>query len=163
MNPEDLDPGQFRLLESLTREDLAALVPMLEARKLARGRWLFREGGESDGLFLVRSGEVELSAERTGTAGTVEAGAALGELSLVSVGTRELGAKTAAPCELWCLPRGQWHRLVEDHPRTACRLLEAILRETAATLREALDGLADEDFARGGLGASEAGENSSLH
>ncbi len=46
---------------------------------------------------------------------------------------------TLEPCELWRLSRDLWHRLVEDHPRVACRLLEAILVETAANLRDTLD------------------------
>ena len=163
MTPEDIDPSQFRLLESLRREDIDALIPRLEARKLARGRWVFREGGEADGLLLIQSGRVEISADRTGASGVLEAGASLGALSLVTVGPREVAARTLEPCELWCLPRSQWHRLIEDHPRTGCRLLEAILAETATTLREALDRVADAEFERGGLAEPGAGSAEPLH
>lgn len=163
MTPEDIDPSQFRLLESLRREDLDVLLPRLEPRKLARGRWVFREGGEADGLVLIQSGRVEISADRTGATGVLEAGASLGALSLVSVGPREVAARTLEPCELWSLPRGQWHRLIEDHPRTGCRLLEAILAETAAMLREALDSVADAEFEGGCLAAQESGSSEPLH
>ena len=139
MSPDDLDPKLFPLLDGLREADLEVLFDVLEPRKLARGRKVFREGSEADGLVLLSSGRIEITAGRTGESFVLEPGAALGGLSLVAVGPRELTASTLEPCELWRLPRDHWHRLVEDHPRAACRLLEAILAEAATTLRESLD------------------------
>ena len=141
MKVEDVDPGRFPLLAALSPEELEPLLPLLEPRKLARGRWVCREGAEADGLLLLQSGRVEVSTDRARGAAVFEAGAAIGGLSLITVGPRELAARTLEACELWVLSRSQWHRLAEDHPRTAFRLLEAIAQELAASLREALDGL----------------------
>jgi CRP-like cAMP-binding protein len=148
VSPDDLDPKQFRLLAELRETDLEVLFELLEPRRLARGRKLFREGSEADGLVLLASGRIEICGERAPTPFVLEPGAVLGELSLVTVGPRELTASTVEPCEIWRLPRDHWRRLVDDHPRTACRLLEAILAETAATIREALDRMADGADAR---------------
>ena len=38
MTPEDIDPSQFRLLESLRREDLDVLLSRAEAHAIARRR-----------------------------------------------------------------------------------------------------------------------------
>jgi CRP-like cAMP-binding protein len=139
VSPDDLDPKLFPLLGELREADLEVLFDLLEPRKLARGRKVFREGSEADGLVLLAEGRIEISSARGDETFVLEPGAVLGGLSLVSVGPRELTASTLEPCELWRLPRDHWRRLVDDHPRTACRLLEAILAETATTVREALD------------------------
>jgi len=139
MNPDDLDPKAFPLLAELRENDLDVVFDLLEPRELAMGRKVFREGSEADGLVLLASGSIELAGNRASESFAVGPGATLGGLSLVSVGPRELTATTLEPCELWRLPRQSWRRLVDDHPRTACRLLEAILCDAAAQLREALD------------------------
>ena len=144
MSPDDLDPKQFELLAELREADLEVLFDLLEPRKLARGRKVFREGSEADGLVLLASGRIEISSGRGGPAFVLEPGAILGTLSLVTCGPRELTASTIEPCEIWRLPRDQWRRLVDDHPRTACRLLESIIEDTAATLREVLDHVPDD-------------------
>jgi len=40
------------------------------------------------------------------------------------------------------LSRNAYRRLVEDYPRTACRLTEAIARDLSSLLREALEPVA---------------------
>lgn len=142
MSPDDLDPKAFALLADLREADLELLLDLLEPRQLARGRKVFREGSEADGLVLLAEGRIEISASRAAERFVLEPGAVLGGLSLVNVGPRELTATTLEPCAIWRLPRDHWRRLTDDHPRTACRLLEALLADTAATLRETLDRLA---------------------
>ena len=58
MNPDDLDPKQFPLLAGLREADLEVLFDTLEPRKLGRGRKVFREGSEADGLVLLSSGRI---------------------------------------------------------------------------------------------------------
>jgi CRP-like cAMP-binding protein len=138
VTPDELDPKQFPLLGELREDDLEVLYDLLEPSKLARGRKVFHEGSEADGLVLLARGRIEISTKRTRNKFVLEPGAVLGGLSLVAVGVRELTANTLEPCEVWRLRREHWRRLVDDHPRTACRLMEAILTETATNLREAL-------------------------
>jgi len=141
VSPDDLDPKEFGLLSELRETDLEVLFDLLEPRKLARGRKVFREGSEADGLVLLAEGQIEISGNRSDERFVLGRGAVLGGLSLVTIGPRELTATTLEPCMLWRLPRDHWRRLTDDHPRTACRLLEAILNETATHLRETLDAL----------------------
>ena len=65
-------------------------------------------------------------------------------MALMVVGPRELVAKTLEPCEIWSFQRESYRRLVDDYPRTACRLCEAIVAELAGNVRDALDGFSDE-------------------
>ena len=137
------DPKAFELLSGFSEADVEALVEQLEPQKLSKGRKLFREGSESEGLVFVAGGEIELSSKRTGETARFGAGTVLGGLALANVGLREMTVATIEPCEIWRLPPEQWRRLVDDAPRSACRLLEAILAETGALVRAALDPLSE--------------------
>jgi len=131
------DAKAFALLSEMREEDARALAELVEFKKLARGRKLFREGGEAEGLVLLASGRLELTSKR-GEKAEIGPGSALGGLSLVVIGPRETTARTLEPCGLWTLQREDFLRLADDHPRTACRLCEAILQEVGSALREQL-------------------------
>ncbi len=132
----------FPLLAEFTDEDREVLVEFLEERSVALGRRLFSEDSEAEGLLLLASGEVRVESRRTGAAESMGAGSALGALSLVSLGPHEATAFAVTPCQVLLLPRTSWRRFVEDYPRTACRLAEAVLSEFAGLLRQGLDKLA---------------------
>lgn len=129
------------LLQDLSDEDRDALWEELERTDLAAGRAVFEEGAEADGLVLVLEGEVRLETRERGALGELGAGSALGALSLVVAGRREVTAIAATACALGHLSRGGFRRIAADAPQLACRLQEAILRELAANLREALPAL----------------------
>jgi len=133
---------RFALLVDFCDEDREELFSLLEEKTLVAGRSLFREGSEAESLVLLRSGTVQLKSARAGDLGRAGEGTALGALSLVCVGPREATAIAETPCELLLLPRTSFRRLVEDAPRTACRLAEAILRDLATLVRPGLDRLA---------------------
>jgi len=106
---------------------------------LLADRTLFREGEESNGLALLVDGTVRLESRRTGPQAKVRGGTAIGALSLVEMGPRESSALTETPCEFLWLRRSEFRRLVDDSPRTACRLLEAIAGEFAGRVRRELN------------------------
>ena len=140
MNVSDLKT--FNLLREFDDHDRASLAELLEETSVAAGRRIFSEGNESDGLVFVTSGTVKLANSRTDTFEMLEGGCSLGALSLISVGPREASAFAETPCEVLSLPRNAYRRLAEDYPRTACRLLEAILEELTGSVRLGLDKLA---------------------
>jgi CRP-like cAMP-binding protein len=136
------DLKRFALLEEFNDEDREALFELLEPKTLNKGRSIFREGTEADGLVLVVSGTVIVTGKRCPNTATVGPGAALGGLSLFVMGPREATAKVAKRCELLQLPRTSYRRLVEDAPGTACRLTEAIAKQLTICTRDALDAVA---------------------
>ena len=139
MSPADLK--RFSLLAELSAEDRDALFELLEAQVIRRGRSIFRETAESDGLVFIVSGAVRLSSSRREDLGVIGEGEVLGGVALLSMGQREATAKAEQDCEILSLPRTAYRRLVEDHPRTACRLTEAVAADLASLLRESLDAL----------------------
>jgi CRP-like cAMP-binding protein len=136
------DLKRFALLGELSEDDREALFDLLEPQTFRKGRSIFRETAEADGLVLIVRGEVSLATRRDVELGTLGEGAILGGASLFSVGQREVTVKAAGECEVLLLPRTAYRRLVDDYPRTACRLTEAVAAEIAGMLREALDLLA---------------------
>jgi CRP-like cAMP-binding protein len=138
----ETDLKRFRLLSELTDLDREAVAELLEPLELAPGRQCFREGQESEGLILVDRGELRLESRRRGALGSSGEGSAIGGLSLLALGPRELTATAAAPTRVLQLSRSAFLRLCEDHPRAALRLAQAIVAEFAGAVREELDRIA---------------------
>lgn len=140
MSGRDLEV--FGFLCELTKGERDELDELLERRTAREGEIIFREGDEADGLVLILSGSVRLEAERCDTAEQLADGDHLGALSLVVVGARESTATADRECDLLLLDRMAFRRLVDDAPRAACRLAEAVIGELAGLLRRDLDQLA---------------------
>jgi len=133
---------RFAILSSLVEEDRSALDELIEEIELEAGEPLFQEGQESEGLVLVERGALRLQSRRVEQAGTIGAGGDLGALSLIALGVREVTAVASEPTRVLILTRSSFLRLADDAPRVAARLLEAVLADTAAALRQGLDRLA---------------------
>ena len=140
MDPSDLK--RFKLLAELDDSDRDALHELLEVQTVRKGRSIYRETGEADGVVLILSGSVVLKSRRTDENAVVGEGEVLGTASLLAMGARECTAKSQTDCQIALLSRNAYRRLVEDYPRTACRLTEAIARDLSSLLREALEPLA---------------------
>lgn len=135
------DLKAFPLLAEFNDEDREALFELLEPRSVAQGRRIFSEGAEADGLVLLVSGTARLESKRGIEPELLPSGNALGAVSLVSMGPREVTAYAEEACQMLLFPRTSWRRLVDDHPRTACRLAEAMLLDLAGLVRLGLDRL----------------------
>ncbi len=135
------DLRTFSLLAELDQEERAAIALELEVLEFDSGARLFSEGDEADSLLLVAKGVVRLRSARSGHTEEFRAGSALGPLSLVADHRREATAETASRTRVLVLRRSGYERLIEEAPRAACRLLEAMLRENAELVRDAFERL----------------------
>jgi CRP-like cAMP-binding protein len=133
-----LDLKRFTLLSELEEEEREAVAEELEEIALEPGRVVFDEGEQGEGLLFVAEGEVRVTSSRAPSAAVFGVGASLGAFSLVASGTRETRVETASHARLLVLRRSSFRRFADAEPRAACRLLEAILRETARLGREAI-------------------------
>jgi CRP-like cAMP-binding protein len=138
----ETDLKRFPLFSDLTDSDREAVAELLEPIELAQGRQCFREGQEADGLLLIDRGELRLESQRSGELGSSGEGTAIGGLSLLVLGPRELTAIAVAPTRVLQLSRIAFLRLSEDHPRTGLRLAQAIVEEFAGAVREDLGRMA---------------------
>lgn len=144
MSPDALK--RYALFAQLTDEEREFVVTLLEERKLGDGKSAFREGSESDGLILLDSGRLKLRSQRSpGVIGTLQAPDHLGAASLFTVGKREVTALADGACSVWVLSRSALSRLVDDCPRAAFRLAEAVAAELAGLARQGLPTLVENE------------------
>ena len=137
----DYELKRFKLLADLAGDELETVEELIESRQFAAGDQLFREGQESDGLLLLHEGRLGVESSRWGKLDDVEPGAVVGALALVVVGPREVTAVALEPSCVLLLSRTAFHRLADDAPRAAARVLESLLRDLAGALRGGLDHL----------------------
>jgi len=126
--------ARCRVLADLTREQLGALVPLVEVRDLSAGSSLFREGDEADEVLLIAEGSVRLERGRVAF-GVVGSGEVLGGVSLASVGRRGCDAIAEEGARVLALTRSAYMQLRADHPFVALALHEGLLRELASHVR----------------------------
>ena len=145
MSPDALK--RHALFAELNDEEREVVASLLDERKLVEGKSAFREGSESEGLVLLESGRLKLRSQRSpGVLGTLQAPQHLGAASLFALGKREVTALADGPCTIWILSRSALSRLVDDCPRAAFRLAEAVAAELAGLARQSLDTLAKSDL-----------------
>ncbi len=142
----DLDLKRFSLLAEFDDEDREVVEEHLERKEVQHDVRIFTEGDEADGLILVAQGAVRVGSYKHGYVGTLGPGGVLGALSIVVVGPRVVTAIATSRCQLLLLRRTAFRRLMEDSPRTASRLLEAILCDFSGAVRDGLERLAPGRF-----------------
>lgn len=116
------------LFDQTDPEILAQLVPHLRKLTLRPGEVLFRQGDESDAMFIIVSGELLVSlclpdgSEKQ--LGTIGAGQAVGEMQVLTGGRRTAMVTSPAGSELVRLPRAAFSMLRERAPAVIQSLVE---------------------------------------
>jgi len=132
--------SKFPLLSALGDLERDVVADSIEVEEVAAGTLLFREGDPANGALFIAEGRIRVhSADLAGEA-EVGAGDTLGTLSIVDVGPRLATAETLSRTRLYRLRRSAFSNLMASEPGIACRLLEGIVRESAAALREEMRG-----------------------
>ena len=133
---------RYSLFSELNDEEREVVASLLVERKLSDGKSAFREGSESDGLVLLESGRLTLRSGRTRSlVGSLEAPDHLGAASLFALGKREVTALAEGACVIFVLSRSALSRLLDDSPRAAFRLAEAVAAELAGLARQSAESL----------------------
>lgn len=131
--------GRIALFADLGAGELELLAAAGEEQVLKGGEILCLEGSEADGAILLVDGTLDCTREGETDLPRIEAPAALGLASLARAGNREATLKAAGPARVLLLTRTGFHRFSQDAPAAAVRLLEAVVRDLATTLRGSLD------------------------
>ncbi|MCX7962176.1 MAG: cyclic nucleotide-binding domain-containing protein [Burkholderiales bacterium] len=132
------------LCRRLAPQELEALAAIAERLDLPAGGRLFDEGDAGDGLYLLLSGEVEVSKRtRTGARplARLGAGSVLGEISLLTAEPRSASVRAVAPTVALRLPAARFAALLAAGSEGALKIVAAIaevlarrLAATSATL-----------------------------
>ena len=134
--------AEVPLFNLLDDEERAALAAHLDVVKFPAGHVIFNYGEPGDAIYVVRSGEAELSFKNdTGEKIVLEnavAGDFFGELSFLDSGSRSATVLVTQDMEALLMDRGDLDVFLRKHPAAALDLLTALgkrLRRTSEMLR----------------------------
>jgi len=115
---------QVPLFADLLKEQRARVLAASTVERVPAGGWLFREGDPGDALFVVRTGRLEV-VQNDVVIRVLGAGAALGELALLTGGERSASVRARRETEVLKLGRDDFAALLED-PAFAVALTRAL-------------------------------------
>ncbi len=118
----------------LTSEDVVAIADSLETRTSKDGQVIFRAGAPVDGVWIVRSGQVELSLGRgndKAVVGILRAGDVDGDIQLLLAMPHTYTARALGPCTALFLSGAQFEQLLAQRPAIARRWLSSIAERLA--------------------------------
>jgi CRP-like cAMP-binding protein len=123
-------------LAVLGREALRILAISAENRYVHDGVSLFKQGEDADAAYVVQEGSFELSIPGATQPTTVNAGALIGELALITETQRTTTATAREPSTVIRIPRSVFLKMLEADPAAARRLRNSIASRVNDTARE---------------------------
>jgi CRP-like cAMP-binding protein len=124
------------LFSDVTDETLWAVAERLLLRHLPAGEFIFAKGDPGDALYLVDSGQVEITSDgksEHSVLARLTADEFFGEAALLTGKPRATAAKAATHTNLWVLYRSDFDDLVNRHP-TISLALSRVLSERLAEM-----------------------------
>lgn len=123
-------------LHELDEADAQVVVSYMWAIGYKVGSTVLR-AGDSDHtgfMLLLLSGEVSVETD-TAVLSVLGAGHVIGEMSVLDGAARATDCVVLSPIEAGALTREALHRLIDDHPAVAAKLMLAIAQRMAERLR----------------------------
>src|SRR5262245_3371705 len=124
------------LFKPLPDAEKAVLRETAEARNFPAGQEIFKEGDPGDGVYVVRSGKVTISARMSGgerrVFSEVNSGDFFGEMAVLDQLPRSATATAAEAVELYFIPRQHMVTLLTR----STGLSMALLQEISQRMRE---------------------------
>ena len=125
-----------KLFHALGGAELEGLEKTVEVRRAAAGSVLFTEGDPGDGLYVVESGIIEISAmigaQERRPLGRILAGDFFGEMAVLDDEPRSASAVAATDAVVWFIPRHQILAALDNSPKLAVNLV----REFSLRMRD---------------------------
>jgi uncharacterized membrane protein len=137
--------AEVPLFALLDDQERAVLAERVEVRRFDKGSSIFKRGDPGDALFIVKTGEVEISVlTDSGDKLVLEhakEGSFFGEVSLLDGGARTASALATDDTVTLVVDRGDLEEFLRIRPAAAMDILAAFgrrLRESATLLRRAV-------------------------
>lgn len=115
------------LFENLTGEELVRLQDVTDLENYQQGEVIFSEGDPGSGLYVVKSGRVEISAFLNGkdrkTLAHFQEGEFFGEMAVLDSEPRSATVTAVENTELYFIPRDQLLEMLEKSPRMVIGLM----------------------------------------
>ena len=121
----------IEFFQDIDNDTLNKLEQQMTRLALPAGRALFNEGDDSESLYVVVSGSLEIrnkDPQDNRPLVQIGAGEVVGELGVLTGEPRSASVWTVRDTELIMLSSDAFHRLLEDSPRSIATLARAIAR-----------------------------------
>lgn len=147
---QDIDLlSRVAMFQDFELEQLRLIAFGTERQLMSKGTVLYEQGAESDGGYVVASGQIDIVL-RQGTReitldSCTEAGL-IGELALITESRRAAAAIARVDSEVLFVPRSLFHRLLREYPQMAAMLHSRIahsVRGLVEQMEKVHDRLAD--------------------
>ena len=130
------------LLAGLTPDEAVALLEIAEIRTYADNEALVEEGAESDCLYILKSGSLNVERQRQGGPPVVlasfgEPGDFFGEMSLIDIMPRSADIRAPESVTVLAFPKRELTAFFTQSPRVQMTMILNISRNLSLRLREA--------------------------
>jgi CRP-like cAMP-binding protein len=145
------------LCRTLSAAELDAIAAIVATRDVGAGKDLFREGDPGDGLFLVISGEIDVTKRAPGgehLLARLGPGGVLGEMSLVTADARSATGRALADSRVLHMPAAGFRALLATESVAAHKVLAAVAEVLARRLAS-MNGVVLELTAKAGIPAAD--------
>lgn len=113
------------LFARMGRRELVRLGQLADEIDVESGRVLMRQGDRGSEMFVIVSGAVRI--EKDGKlVEEVGPGAWVGEMALLSEGSRTATVTTTAPTKLFVVGHSEFHALMDEMPSVRSSVLECL-------------------------------------
>lgn len=119
-----------QLLFGLPPADLAAIADLTSVKTLERGDYLFREGSQSQGFYIVQRGAINV--HRVNASGKEQviqifrAGQSFAEATLATPAGYPADARAIEPSQVLLVHKAEFVQLLRRHPELALRMLASM-------------------------------------
>ena len=124
---------------SLSESELETVLKFARALTVTKGQEVIVEGKPNSSLYLVEEGNfhVQLKVnDREMFVGKLEQGGFFGEISLFDPGPATASVRALSGGLLYEIPHDDFAKLIEQHPKIACNILQAIAGDLARRFRQ---------------------------
>ncbi len=123
----------------LSEFELHTLREAMDLRVLAPGQYLFHQGDDGDGLYVLEAGDISIVLESSTAPPvrllTFSSGVTFGEMALIDQQPRSAAAIAKSPVKLLHLSQAAFERLCAEQPAVSQKLLTNISRFLSMRLR----------------------------
>lgn len=127
------------LLEGIADSELEKLAKVIKEVSLKKGEFLFKEGEDTKGIYMIRSGKIEITKTTTDgwkqTIAVLSTGNFFGELSIIEKRKHEANAVAIENTELLKLPKEEFEKLEKEDVVLALQILKKLVLVMCKNLR----------------------------
>lgn len=127
------------LFEDIKDKELENLTKAIVEISLKKGDFLFKEGDDTKGIYMIRTGKIEITKVTPDgwkqTLAVLKTGDFFGELSILEKRKHEANATAAESSEILKLPKVEFEKMEKDNVALASQILKKLALVMSKNLR----------------------------